>query len=121
MCEDIVVPPDGGYERETISITRLPTTTPYPRRPPEPGATLAGWPSLVPPSPPYSTLETRPTYEQPSKELYAEIGRLTTPVNLLKKATILSSNERWALIERDHAKLSLVAQAELLWISRASL
>ena len=66
-------------------------------------------------------------HEQKVTELYAEIGRLTTQVNWLKKNLVcnLSRAERLALVERDApgapAELPLRVQAELLSLSRSSL
>jgi putative transposase len=62
-------------------------------------------------------------HEQKLHELYAEIGRLTTQVNWLKKnlASTTSRNERLALVERTPASLPLSTQAELLSLSRTSL
>jgi putative transposase len=67
------------------------------------------------------------SHEQQVTELYAEIGRLTTQVNWLKKnlASSLSRSGRLALVEWDTeevmAELLLSAQAELLSLSRSSL
>ena len=43
----------------TATATALPTTTPYPRCPAAPGATLIPWPTPVPNPPPYPTMEPR--------------------------------------------------------------
>ena len=57
------------------------------------------------------------------EELYAEIGRLTTQVNWLKKnlASTLPASERRALVEWEASTLPVTVQAELLSVSRASL
>jgi putative transposase len=56
-------------------------------------------------------------------ELYAEIGRLATQVNRLKKnlGLTLSGTERLSLVERGPSELTLQQQAELLSVSRSSL
>jgi putative transposase len=66
-------------------------------------------------------------HEQQVNELYAEIGRLTTQVNWLKKNLVssLSRGERLALVEWEaescSERLPLRVQAELLSLSRSSL
>lgn len=62
-------------------------------------------------------------HEQKVNQLYAEIGRLTTQVAWRKKNLVSTRSrpERLALIERKRAELSLVTQAQLLDLSRASL
>jgi putative transposase len=63
-------------------------------------------------------------YERRLEELYAEIGRLTTQVNWLKKnlATQLTRSERLALVEYGPDRvLSLKTQAELLCLNRNEL
>lgn len=56
-------------------------------------------------------------------QLYAEIGRLTTQVNWLKKNLALnrSKSERKKMIEFGHPELSLSVQADLLGLSRSGL
>ncbi|MCG3212579.1 MAG: hypothetical protein FOGNACKC_06249 [Anaerolineae bacterium] len=56
-------------------------------------------------------------------ELYAEIGRLTSQVNWLKKNLVstLSRTERLLLVERGPSELTLQQQAALLSVSRTSL
>jgi hypothetical protein len=44
----------------TPTRTALPTSTPYPRCPPQPGETAVAWPTPVPPPPPFPTMEPRP-------------------------------------------------------------
>lgn len=54
-------------------------------------------------------------YEKRIDELYAEVGRLTTPLSWLKKkASDLARDERLALRDREARKLPLKTQAELL-------
>jgi len=67
--------------------------------------------------------KTSQAYDTERNALYAEIGRLTTQVNWLKKnlASTLSRAERLALVERESAELPLCLQAELLSLSRSSL
>ncbi len=67
--------------------------------------------------------KSKEKYETKLNELYAEIGRLTTQVNWLKKNLVstLSRTERLALVERAGGQLSLKSQAELLSLSRSSL
>jgi putative transposase len=63
------------------------------------------------------------TYDSKINELYAEIGRLTTQVNWLKKnlASTLSRTERLALIEQTESELTLKQQTDLLGVSRSGL
>ena len=70
--------------------------------------------------------EKRVTQErhQAEKEiLYAQIGRLTTQVNWLKKnlALTTSKSERKKMIEKKNEKISLIEQATLLSLSRSGL
>jgi putative transposase len=67
--------------------------------------------------------QSQEKYEGKINELYAEIGRLTTQVNWLKKnlASTLSRTERLGLVERVGRELALKQQAEWLSISRSSL
>ncbi|WJW65885.1 IS3 family transposase (plasmid) [Candidatus Chlorohelix allophototropha] len=62
-------------------------------------------------------------YEQEKEQLYAEIGRLTTPLRWLGKKVkqALPRSVRLSLIETQKAELSLSKQSELLGISRSSL
>ena len=62
-------------------------------------------------------------HERELNELYAEIGRLTTLLNWVKKnlASNLSRDERYKMIERDKPEIPLTTQAELLGLSRSSL
>lgn len=66
--------------------------------------------------------KTKEKYETKLNELYAEIGRLTTQVNWLKKNLVstLSRTERLALVEWEGCALPLKQQAELLGLSRSS-
>src|SRR5512138_3477945 len=69
-----------------------------------------------------SVTQARAAYERQIEDLYAEIGRLTTHVNFLKKnVAVMSQAERRELVERDADALPLITQAELLSISRSSL
>ena len=69
-----------------------------------------------------STAELRRAHEQQLTELYAEIGKLSTQVDVAeKKVTTLSREERVGLIERAEGELPLSLQADLLSLSRASL
>ena len=63
------------------------------------------------------------THEKEMQELYAEIGRLNTQLNWLKKnlASTLLRSERYQLIERNEPELPLVVQTELLSLNRTSL
>ena len=62
-------------------------------------------------------------HEQQLNALYAEIGGLSAQLSWLKKNldSKLSRAERLAMLERDHADLSLKMQAKLMGISYASL
>jgi len=62
-------------------------------------------------------------YDRQLKELYTEIGKLTTQLSWLKKnlASNLLRSERLALLERGSAELLLVVQAKLLGLCRSSL
>jgi len=60
-------------------------------------------------------------HEWQLEDLYAEIGRLTTQFNWLKKVGSMSRAERLACIARDDAELPFSVQAKLLGISRRSL
>lgn len=68
-----------------------------------------------------SETRARAAYERQLEALYAEIGRLTTHVNFLKKVALLRASERRALVERRPGALPLSTQANLLAISRRSL
>ena len=60
--------------------------------------------------------------EAEQERLYAEIGRLTTQLNWLKKKVLtLSRSERLAMVERESKGLPLSTQAVLLGLSRSSL
>jgi putative transposase len=59
-----------------------------------------------------SLTDVKAADERQLEDLYAELGRLTTHVNFLKKATILSHGERRALVDHDRDALPLSAQAE---------
>ena len=61
--------------------------------------------------------------EKQLNELYAEIGKLSTQLNWLKKnqVCLLSRAERLAMLEKDNPQVSLRTQAELLGISYSSL
>jgi putative transposase len=63
------------------------------------------------------------SHEQKVKELYAEIGKLTTQLTWLKKnpASTLSRVERLVLVDRGDPEMSLTVQVELLSINRSSL
>ena len=69
------------------------------------------------------TADVNAAHERQVEELYAEIGRLTTQVAWLKKNLVstLPRVDRVQIVERADATLPLVAQAELLGVSRASL
>ncbi len=60
---------------------------------------------------------------QQVEELFAQIPRLTIEVNWLKKnlASTLTRTQRTAFVERAESELTLVEQAQLLGLSRASL
>lgn len=62
-------------------------------------------------------------WEKERKELYAEIGKLSTQLAWMKKkvATCLSRDERVALVDRTGGELSLSAQTQLLGLNRTSL
>jgi transposase-like protein len=65
----------------------------------------------------------RVAHDKQLRELYEEIGRLTTHVTFLKKNLVssMSRSERAALLERESGALALTVQADLLTVSRASL
>ena len=83
---------------------------------------LQGLPHLFDPEPPARRVLQR-AHDKKLEELYAEIGRLTTHVNWLKKNLVstVASSERLALVERQHPALPLKTQADLLSLSRARL
>ena len=62
-------------------------------------------------------------YEKQMQDLYAEVGRLTTQLNWLKKnlESDLTRDERKSLIEWENPDLSVKTQAELLDLNRSSL
>jgi putative transposase len=62
-------------------------------------------------------------HERRLKELYTEIGKLSTQLAWLKKnlASNLRRSERLEMLEREQSELSLATQAELLRVSRSSL
>jgi putative transposase len=83
---------------------------------------LKGLPSLFEKE--HSELEKlRAAHERQVKEMYEEIGRLTTKVAWLKKklALAMSRGERLALVEREPDELPLGVQADLLGLGRSSL
>jgi len=63
------------------------------------------------------------SHEQKVKELYAEIGKLTTQLTWLKKnlASTLSRVERLVLVDRGDPEMPLTVQVELLSLNRSSL
>lgn len=68
--------------------------------------------------------ETEAEHQKEKDGLYAEIGRLTTQVNWLKKnlASTTSKSERKQMIEMDKDKLTLKEQAKLKhWSKRCLL
>ncbi len=69
------------------------------------------------------TADLQAAHERQVEELFAQIGRLTTQVNWLKKnlASTLTRDERRLLVERQDNEVSLSEQAQLLSLSRASL
>lgn len=83
---------------------------------------LQGLPRLFEPDQ-ETTRALQAAHQRQLEELYAEIGRLITQVNWLKKnlGATLPRYERLALVEREQPELSLTTQAELLSLSRASL
>jgi len=62
-------------------------------------------------------------HERKLQMLYAEIGKLTTHLNWLKKnlASSLPRSQRQSMLERDTREISLAEQTELLGVSRSSL
>jgi len=62
-------------------------------------------------------------HEKENEKLYAEIGKLTTQLNWLKKKLRQSvcRPKRMSLVERENSELPLSAQALLLGVSRSSL
>ena len=67
--------------------------------------------------------ESEKKHQKEVEHLHKEIGHLTVQVNWLKKnlKNSVSSPKRWTMIERDHPRLSVAKQAELLSINRSSL
>ena len=63
------------------------------------------------------------THQHEVEELYAEIGKLTTQLNWLKKNLVstLSRDERISLVEWEKAEFSITTQAELLGVNRTGL
>ncbi len=62
-------------------------------------------------------------HDRQLKELYAEIGKLSTQLSWLKKnlASNLLRSERLVMLERETCELPLAIQAELLGLSRSGL
>ena len=69
------------------------------------------------------TADLLAAHSQQVEELFAHIPRLTHEVNWLKKnlASTLTRAQRTAFVERAESELTLVEQAQLLGLSRASL
>lgn len=62
-------------------------------------------------------------HEQQVQDLYAQIGRFTTQLAWIKKnlASTLTRRERRGLVEFAHPAVPLIAQADILSLSRSSL
>jgi putative transposase len=65
-------------------------------------------------------VEQTAAHEKQLEELYAEIGRLTTQVNWLKKVALLNAAQRRALVERDDrestSRISAYVRVGSIWL-----